>query len=58
MTDPRQLSCPVMARSAGFHADQTSGLLLEERQELRAANRPVEGNCSIRGDAVNLTFLA
>jgi hypothetical protein len=54
MTELRKLTAPVVARCAGFDADEAGRQSLEERQHLRPAQRPIEGDLSGLGNSVDM----
>ena len=54
MAEPDQLPRPMMRRGAGFYADETTGLLLEERQNPGPAQLAADHDMAFIVNAVNL----
>ena len=54
MAQTRQLTCPMMARAARFHANQTGLKLAEERRHLATAKRLADNDLSRFINAMNL----
>ena len=54
VTELPDLACPVMGRPERLHTDETCRQLLEEAQKLRTPDRAIEGDVSVRRDAMDL----